>query len=524
MMIAMRPIFLAILLLWPFLGLGTATTATTFELHVDGRATTLGASAPSGALEGSASLADISMGVATDTLHSYCNLTHSGPSLENMTIDDLEQHCFPHSGGRGASCFVDYHHARDDGLFTLQVVIHISNDFYTRIDVSLTASVDDNVIRQSLVQALPKIRKRLADTRNGDDSSVWFINHRPNAVQIDLTQTHLDAQEDRDMKAASVESVILGNSGMRNRVQLEHTFVDFPNASQSLLELWEYKELDLKDPVKSLFIDGKLQTTTSPAGTAHAEALVHPAMIAHSIPKDVIIISRTPLALVREVLKHKSVERVTVIGTDMTALDIVMRSMPVHNDCSFLKTDDPNCASQATVEIVDQLHVDVKEWLSSCRKDVIENEDSAACYYDVILLDVPIGRHEWLSPDFHDDLQWVCKEDAVIVVSSGSHPRLSGVTGEVGINARDMLLYNTSRKQSHGGIGYPVVLVFDEVRDEHVSFAHMFWHSNIEPFFVVHSHWRSHSRLLISLSFTVLKSRHILDLSARILQQSILTL
>jgi spermidine synthase len=461
MMIAMRPIFLAILLLWPFLGLGTATTATTFELHVDGRATTLGAGALSGALEGPASLADISMGVATDTLHSYCNLTHSRPSLEKMTIDDREQHCFPHSGGRGACCFVNYHHARNDGLFTLQVVIHVSNDFYTRIDVSLTASVDDNVIRQSLVQALPKIRERLTDAKNGDDSSVWFINHRPNAVQIDLTQTHLDAQDDRDKKAASVESVILGNSGMRNRVQLEHTFVDFPNASQSLLELWEYKDLDLKDPVKSLFIDGKLQTTTSPAGTAHAEALVHPAMIAHSIPKDVIIISRTPLAVVREVLKHKSVERVTVFGTDMTALDIVMRSMPVHNDCSFLKTDDPNCVSQAAVEIVDQ--VDVKEWLSSCRKDVSDNQDSATCYYDVVLLDVPIGRHEWLSPDFHDDLQWLCKEDTVIMVSSGSHPQLSDVTGEIGMNARDMLLYNASRKQSHGGIGYPTVLVFDEV-------------------------------------------------------------
>ena len=163
------------------------------------------------------------------------------------------------------------------------------------------------------------------------------------------------------------------------------------------------------------------------------------------------IISQTPSALVREVLKHKSVERVTLVGTDMTALDMVKRNMPVQNDCTFLETDDSDCMSQAAVEIVNQ---NAKEWLSSCEKDVNENEDSSTCYYDVILVDVPIGTREWLSPDLYYDLQWLCKEDSVIVVSSGSYPRLSDVTGDAGTNARDMLLYQASRKEAHGGIEY----------------------------------------------------------------------
>ena len=146
-----------------------------------------------------------------------------------MTIKDEEQHCFHHSGTEGAAqvalSIITSHETTTDYV-TLQVVTHVSSDFSNRIDVSLTLSMEGNVVRQSLVGALPTIQKRLGgDTGGADDSSsVWSISHRPSALQIQTAQRDLDTQEDQDTKFASVESIVLGNAEMRNRVQLEHTF------------------------------------------------------------------------------------------------------------------------------------------------------------------------------------------------------------------------------------------------------------------------------------------------------------
>ena len=86
----------------------------------------------------------------------------------------------------------------------------------------------------------------------------------------------LVTQEYRDIEAALIENVILDRAEMRNHTRI---------VCVSSLEVWQYNHIDFVEPVKALFMEGLLQATTSPVSTAHAEALVHPGLIAHSNPK-----------------------------------------------------------------------------------------------------------------------------------------------------------------------------------------------------------------------------------------------
>ena len=64
-----------------------------------------------------------------------------------------------------------------------------------------------------------------------------------------------------------------------------------------------------------LFLNGNLQFHSRDEYRYH-EALVHPAMAAHGAPKRVLVLGGGDGMAVREVLKHPSVERVTLVELD----------------------------------------------------------------------------------------------------------------------------------------------------------------------------------------------------------------
>ena len=61
---------------------------------------------------------------------------------------------------------------------------------------------------------------------------------------------------------------------------------------------------------RTLVMDDKTQSTEVDEKVYH-ESLVHPAMLAHGAPKTVFIGGGGEFATAREVLRHKSVEKVT---------------------------------------------------------------------------------------------------------------------------------------------------------------------------------------------------------------------
>lgn len=80
----------------------------------------------------------------------------------------------------------------------------------------------------------------------------------------------------------------------------------------------------------ALFLDGAPQSALADEFVYH-EALVHPALLAHPDPKRVMIAGGGEGATLREVLRHPSVERATMVDIDGELVDLVRRYMaPMH--------------------------------------------------------------------------------------------------------------------------------------------------------------------------------------------------
>jgi spermidine synthase len=84
-------------------------------------------------------------------------------------------------------------------------------------------------------------------------------------------------------------------------------------------------------------LDGVVQTTEKDEFIYH-EMLAHVPMLAHPNPKRVLIIGGGDGGILREVLKHPSVEQVTLVEIDGQVIEIAKRYFPKHLNGAF---DDP---------------------------------------------------------------------------------------------------------------------------------------------------------------------------------------
>ena len=115
---------------------------------------------------------------------------------------------------------------------------------------------------------------------------------------------------------------------------------------------------------RCLILDGKIQSSEQDEFIYH-EALVHPSMITHPRPLRVFIAGGGEGATLREVLAHRSVERVVMIDIDQEAVDICRRFLPSMHQDSF--EDDR----------VELHHLDAREYLTNSKQK-----------FDVIIIDL----------------------------------------------------------------------------------------------------------------------------------------
>jgi spermidine synthase len=88
---------------------------------------------------------------------------------------------------------------------------------------------------------------------------------------------------------------------------------------------------------KALVLDGKWQSCTGDEFLYH-EGLVHPAMVAHSSPQNILILGGGEGATVREVLRWKSVEKVMMVDIDGEVVEACREYLPEMHQGAF---DDP---------------------------------------------------------------------------------------------------------------------------------------------------------------------------------------
>lgn len=147
-----------------------------------------------------------------------------------------------------------------------------------------------------------------------------------------------------------------------------------------------------------LALDGVIQTTERDEPCYH-EMLAHVPILAHGAAREVLIIGGGDGGALRDVLKHRSVARATMVEIDRSVVDMCAEYVPSLSDGAF---DDP----RTDIVIADGV------------KFVKETERR----FDVIIVDStdPIGPAIPLfSDEFYADCRNILTRDGIIVCQSG---------------------------------------------------------------------------------------------------------
>ena len=142
---------------------------------------------------------------------------------------------------------------------------------------------------------------------------------------------------------------------------------------------YESKHPELYKPDRQIFLDGILQSS-SHGDEAYHEGLIHPAMITHPNPKRVAIIGGGEGASLREVLKHKSLEKVVMIEIDKMMVDVSKQYIPTWNSCEDIQGSTKCCFDDPRAEIY---YEDALAWFI----DRYNNGGEGLEKFDVIIMD-----------------------------------------------------------------------------------------------------------------------------------------
>ena len=147
-----------------------------------------------------------------------------------------------------------------------------------------------------------------------------------------------------------------------------------------------------------MVLDGVVQTTEKDEFVYH-EMMAHVPLLAHGKAKQVLIVGGGDGGMLREVLKHRSVEQVTMVEIDSAVIEMAKEYLPNHSQGAF---DD----ARANIIIADGM-------------DFVRDTGQR---FDVIISDStdPIGPGEILfSDDFYAQCKRILNPGGIVVTQNG---------------------------------------------------------------------------------------------------------
>ncbi len=153
---------------------------------------------------------------------------------------------------------------------------------------------------------------------------------------------------------------------------------------------------------RALMLDGYIQSTEADEFMYH-ETLVHPSMVTHPNPKQVLIIGGGEGATLREVLKHSPVKEAVMVDIDGELVEISKKYLDFMHKGAF---DDP----RAKVIIGDGY-------------EFVKRENSSK--YDVVILDLtdPYSTEiasKLYSREFYYEVKRIMKRNGIMVTQAGN--------------------------------------------------------------------------------------------------------
>ncbi len=164
----------------------------------------------------------------------------------------------------------------------------------------------------------------------------------------------------------------------------------------------EYLFFNSKTNGVCIAIDGDIQSTQIDEKIYH-EALTHPALALHENPKNVLIMGGGEGATAREILKHKSIEKVVMVDIDEEFVQVCKKYAPTWSD---------GCFEDERLEV---LYMDIKEYL-----------DKTDVGFDVVIGDL-VDVDDWddflaslYAEDFYTKLKKVLNPGAIVATQAGA--------------------------------------------------------------------------------------------------------
>jgi len=129
-------------------------------------------------------------------------------------------------------------------------------------------------------------------------------------------------------------------------------------------------------PERLLFLDGIMQSSTDTV-RIHNEVIVQPAMFAHSNPRRVAIVGGGEGAIIRELLKHKTLETIVMIEKDEVLVEVTRKYLKSQCDCRNVEGAAPVCFDDPRVEAryVDAIDFFTENFDISGKKGDVEKFD-----------------------------------------------------------------------------------------------------------------------------------------------------
>lgn len=151
---------------------------------------------------------------------------------------------------------------------------------------------------------------------------------------------------------------------------------------------------------RCLVLDGKIQSTRYDEYIYH-ETLVHPAILFHPEPRNILVVGGGEGAVLREVLKYPSVEKAVMVDIDREVVKICRHYLPEWSMDAF---DDPR---------VELLFLDARKYLEDTNKQ-----------FDLIYIDItePLNNspaYLLFTREFYRTVKQRLSENGVIALQAG---------------------------------------------------------------------------------------------------------
>jgi len=202
-------------------------------------------------------------------------------------------------------------------------------------------------------------------------------------------------------------------------------FIEFTSPSQAHMHgisryvycgQTKYQAVEIADTEfygRALILDGKIQSAEHDEYIYH-EILVHPGMVLHNRPEEILVVGGGEGAVLREVLRHPSVKRVVMVDIDREVVELCKRYLPGWSNGAF---DDQR------VEVV---YTDARKYIKM-----------SGDYFDLVIMDLtePVDNgpsYLLFTKQFFQLVYNRLKEDGIITLQSGSfNPRLISCHGAI---------------------------------------------------------------------------------------------